>query len=185
MTYKNWLIPKRMRTLPRDKRGYPIPFIVMINKGVPLFTVNDFNLVHDCITKALCSVCGKRLTDDLWFVGGSRAFLSSSGAFLDPPMHQECAEYSLRVCPFLAAPNWTRSLGSKIAAALPEGLKLKKAEFVGPLQPELFGLGMTYHYHTLWENNAPKFVIRYWLFLEWWKNGEVVPAPISREPLPY
>ena len=43
-------VPKMMRTLPRDARGYPIPFIVVIDRaGKPQFTINDAQRVeHDC-----------------------------------------------------------------------------------------------------------------------------------------
>jgi hypothetical protein len=45
-------IPKRMRSLERDKRGYPIPFIVLRDKtGQPQFTINDFRRIAECRNK--------------------------------------------------------------------------------------------------------------------------------------
>lgn len=36
----------------------------------------------------------------MYFVGGELAVVNR--LFFDPPMHKECAEFSLKVCPFLA-----------------------------------------------------------------------------------
>jgi hypothetical protein len=181
-------MPMSMRTLERDSRGYPIPFIVLRDKsGQPQFTINDVRKTNQCHTKRLCSICGKRMPSTVWFVGGSRCFLHADGAFLDPPMHLECATYALIVCPFLAASKYSRRIDdAKLDPKnTPDNLKLVRTDFMMPRLPERFGLGMTTEYH--YERISPRpgefiFTVRQWGYVEWWRAGSPVEAPESSEP---
>jgi hypothetical protein len=171
-------LPKLMRTLPRDARGYPIPFLVMVDKtGLPQFTINDDRKATACRTKRLCAICGKRFTDGMWFVGGARSFLHEHGAFVDPPMHLECAEYALRVCPFLAASKYLRRIdAAKLKPdAIPEGIAIARRDHMPPSLPERFGLGFTQHYDYL--SQPAVFVVPRWDYVEWWRQGELCNAP--------
>ena len=176
-------IPKIMRTLRKDARGYPVPYIVMIDKsGLPQFTINDGVLVRECIRKKLCSICGKKLSA-LWFVGGSRSFLHERGAFLDPPLHLECAEYALVICPFLATRSFTHSINdAKLDRKnLPDNLALVVPEFSGPILPERFGLGLTPSYEVYSDRGNLSFHPAPWQYLEFWKNGKPCQAPDTGE----
>jgi hypothetical protein len=184
--------PKPMRTLGRDARGYPIPYLVLIDRsGLPQFTINDQERAAECDRKGLCAICGKRLERTrsgkrvMWFVGGSRAFLHPAGAFLDPPMHHDCAEYALRVCPFLAARRYAGRIDdAKLAAGnLPEGLSLIRHEGMAPALPPMFGFGMTYDVQIT-TPPAKAYIVDDWRYLEWWHAGERIPAPDSGEPPP-
>jgi hypothetical protein len=188
-------LPRRMRTLPRDRRGYPIPFIVLIDRnGEPQFTINDWRRVAECRTKHLCSICGKRFDKhpvsskyEMWFVGGSRCFLHPRGGFLDPPMHLDCATYALRVCPFLAARAYSGRIDdAKLTpGGLPSGTALVREEYMQPALPERFGLGLTFDYRFHQEpNSAGVYTVDDWHYVEWWKAGEAVDAPASGEPPP-
>jgi hypothetical protein len=107
-------IPRRMRALSRDRRGYPIPAGVLIDAtGAPQFTINDEGTRQKHLAEDRCAICGKRLMGRRWFVGGARSAFHENGAYIDPPLHYECAHYALRVCPFLAAPHY----GKRIDAA--------------------------------------------------------------------
>jgi hypothetical protein len=172
-------IPKQMRTLERDARGYPIPVIVLRDRnGMPMFTMNNHIKVTACFGKKLCSICGKRLDVDAWIVGGSRAFLHEHGAFIDPPLHHECAVYALQVCPFLAAPNYTRSIGVRKTADLPEGVQAMPIDHSGPTQPERFGLGSTRNYRLVRTSpTSIMLIVNQWDYVEFWKNGTYCPAP--------
>ena len=190
-------VPMRMRTLARDPRGYPIPFIVMLDKaGVAQFTINDQRRLEKVRGRKLCAICGKRLDDGAWFVGGSRCFLHERGAFLDPPAHIECAEYALRVCPFLAAPRYAGRIDdAKLTpGGMPEGMALARAEFMTPDRPEIFGLGHSYAYRFEVDSAGGMgcYVVDAWDYIEWWERGERVNAPASgiappdpREQMPY
>jgi hypothetical protein len=170
----------RMRTLERDPRDYPIPFIVWRDRrGQPHFTINDHTKVAACLSKKLCSICGKRLDVDMWFVGGSRALLHDDGALIDPPLHYDCAIYALQVCPFLAAMNYTKSIGARKLPDLPDDLRITSIEYSGPPQPERFGLGCTRAYRKQSFDSASRFVLKIdqWDYMEWWRNGTRCPAP--------
>lgn len=105
-------IPARMAHLPRDRRGYPVPVIVMRNDdGTPLFAANDGIVARQIIAEDRCEICGGKLLRGRWFVGGQLSAFAEHGHFMDAPMHDECAHYALRVCPYLAAPNYGRLVG--------------------------------------------------------------------------
>ena len=174
-------IPKTMRTLERDKRGYPIPFIVFRDKtGVPQFTINDTNAVSTCVQKRICAICGKKLThQQYWLVGGSRCFMHEHGAFLDPPLHQECAEYALQVCPFLAAPSYAKRIDDKKLKPenRPDGMILVKHGNMLPDQPERFGLGMTSSMEIISKRAGYLFIPKKWEYVEFWKSGKPCNSP--------
>lgn len=189
-------VPIRMRTLARDPRGFPIPFIVMIDKtGTPQFTINDMRRTTECRRKGLCAICGKRFErhpvtqrPEMWFVGGSRCFLHELGAFLDPPLHLECAEYALVVCPFLAARSarWRNIDDAKLSpGGLPEGMAILRDKHVQPDLPERFGLGRTYAYK--FREDVPQhgfYIVEDWSHVEWWRGGERIEAPATGESPP-
>lgn len=179
-------VPKRMRTLPRDTRGYPIPYIVLVDRrGVPQFTINDDRLVQRCRRRSLCAICGKpHDRDGMWFVGGSRCFLHEHGAFVDPPVHLECAEYALRVCPFLAARKYTGRIdAAKLApGSLPPGTALAAWDHMPPDLPERFGLGRTLGYEI--SRTTGLYLVDDWRYVEFWQAGQPVNAPDTGEPAP-
>lgn len=109
------VMPIRVARLPRDHRGLPIPFIVLRDlEGKPHFTVNDARKQHECVVKSLCGICGQRLfKGNLWFVGGPLSAFNKKGAYIDGPMHPECAFYALQTCPFLAAPKYMNRLDDR------------------------------------------------------------------------
>lgn len=177
-------VPRLMRTLERDARGYPVPFIVLRDKaGKPHFTINSSVLVADCVRKRLCSICGKRMGPLVWFVGGSRCFLHRMGAFLDPPLHLECAEYALRVCPFLAASSYGKRIDDRTLdpGALPDDVALVRHNGALPQLPERFGLGAAKDYRI---SNRTLFVVDHWEYVEFWRNGTPCNAPDSGQPAP-
>jgi len=182
-----------MRTLPRDPRGYPIPYLVMIDKRrQPQFTINDVRRALECDRKGLCAICGKRLervgTERVqWFVGGSRCFLHEHGAFLDPPMHLDCATYALRVCPFLAARRYTGRIDAAKPDpdAIPDGLALARHDGVLPALPERFGLGLAESVTISRDRaGAATYSVPRWRYVEFWRAGEPIDAPDTGEPPP-
>jgi hypothetical protein len=174
-------LPRTMRTLARDPRGYPIPFIVLVDAGGNAqFTINDVRKVHMCITRRLCSICGKRLARHVWFAGGSRCFLHEAGAFIDGPVHYECGAYALTVCPFLAASRYGRRIDTaKLKPSnIPSDMTLVEVEFAEPRLPELFGFGETGAYEFMRsEARTGVFHVHDWSYVEWWKAGAQVPPP--------
>lgn len=100
-------IPKRIADLPRDERGYPVPFFVWTNPdtGKPDFRVMDPKAPAACYMKKLCWICGQPLHE-----GELRTFvIGPMGAMnlvhSEPPSHLGCAEFAAKACPFLTTPR--------------------------------------------------------------------------------
>ncbi len=101
-------MPERIKNLPRDpERGYPVPFFVASVNGKPDFRIADEQKRIRCVKERLCWICGERLGRYLVFVIGPMCAINRISA--EPPMHRDCAEYSVRVCPFLLNPNQKRN----------------------------------------------------------------------------
>lgn len=178
-------IPMQMRGLQKDDRGYPIPYVVLRDiQRKPMFTINDHFRTRECLTKHLCSICGKRLPIEPWFVGGSRCFLHEHGAFIDPPVHYECGNYALQVCPFLAMPSYSKRIYDKLLRPerRPSNLTIVRQAHMLPNQPEHFGFGRTadftyIEYREEGRNIGGIYKATTWSFVEFWRNGEIINAP--------
>lgn len=90
-----------MKELPLDERGYPIPFFTPIVDGKPDFRYQDARKRDVCVERKICVVCGKKLYDkSYWFICGPLGFQNRIHS--DSAMHEDCARFSLNVCPHLA-----------------------------------------------------------------------------------
>lgn len=78
---------------------YPVPFIVSWVGNVPDFRVVDMVKWERCVNEQLCSICGYRLGELSYIVGGP--ITGATYLFFDPPMHKPCADFSSRVCPYV------------------------------------------------------------------------------------
>lgn len=119
-------MPDRIARLARDKRGFPVPWVscwgsgtqhgpgqMRINLGGGLGVevmgatcehvagVGEPDLANLCsgnqiigMTQRRCDVCGDVIDGPLHFVGAI-----DNAWFREPPLHLECAVYSLQVCP--------------------------------------------------------------------------------------
>jgi len=95
------MLPKRLQHRPLDHRGYVIPYAQFVDQdGKVQFQVMDDQKITHCLTHRLCGICGEQMGRHIFFVGGDKCV--ANGYFYDPPMHRECAEYSLQTCPHLA-----------------------------------------------------------------------------------
>jgi hypothetical protein len=174
------LLPKNLRTLERDRRGYPIPYIVYRDAaGGPHFPINDATKVEEVLRKRLCALCGKRLVDGAWFIGGARCFTDPAGAFLDPPAHEECARYAIKVCPYLAARSYAKRVDDRTLNAsggVAKGAVLVVHEGTVPDdRPQTFGLGRTLGFEII-PTGIAQFVLRArgWQCTEFWRHGQRV-----------
>ena len=99
--------PPRLARRPKDARGYPIPWNVLVgDDGTPFFTVNDDRRHWVAVRDGLCPLCGEALGRWKWFVGGPRSAFDENGWYMDLPGHRDCIEFALQVCPYLAAPKY-------------------------------------------------------------------------------
>jgi hypothetical protein len=80
--------------------GYAVPFIQMWIDGKPDFRVVDPAKVLECVNKSLCAICGVKLGEFCYFIGGDLS--KDNQLFADPPMHEQCAEFASKTCPFVS-----------------------------------------------------------------------------------
>jgi hypothetical protein len=167
-------IPPKMRRLALDKRGYPVPWIVQ--RGLdrrPFFVINDSSKTILCGHRKVCGICGQKLERDVWLIGGPGAAFHEHGAYLDPPMHHECAVYALQVCPYLGA-RYTTRIDMALAkhGRWPKALQVIAEEHMIPEQPPFFVLGHVRQWRMTMEGKAPRFhPLRPWLQVEFWILG--------------
>lgn len=177
-------LPERMRKLDRDPRGYPIPFIVLRdNEGRAHFTINDTAKVQITLRRDLCAICGQKLLRGRWYVGGPGSAFHPDGAYIDGPLHFECAQYALQVCPYLAAPKYAGRLDMKTVdpAKLP-GTAMFMDQTLDPRRPEVFVAVMATG-HTQTENGylQPK---RPYMRAQIWQEGKLIEE-LDREAVLY
>src|SRR5215472_18265998 len=91
-------LPERMRRLPVDDRGYPIPQFVSRLDGKRDFRVVSLDHLAKCIREDVCWVCGEPLEELKVFVTGPISAIRDINN--EPPSHPECAEFAACACPF-------------------------------------------------------------------------------------
>jgi hypothetical protein len=117
--WKNVSLPPQIEALPKEpKRGFPIPYVaewshdgdydLEIRNGYAVMTcsckigvgVPDLGnqcpvRQRQCMSLTICGACGETITEGTYyFLGGS-----SLKYFVEPALHEECALYSIQVCP--------------------------------------------------------------------------------------
>jgi hypothetical protein len=123
-------LPVRLRGLPVDARGYPVPWFVAWIDGpdgpetVPEFRAMDRRKFVRAVEQRLCWVCGQSLGRWLAFVIGPMCAITRTTS--EPPCHRECAEWSVRNCPFLGNPQMVRREDHLPADAETTGLMIHR-----------------------------------------------------------
>lgn len=169
-------MPERIAKLPRDHRGLPIPAIVFVdNAGKAHFTINDSRKVAWVTREKRCGICGDKLPPRRFcFVGGPKSILHRHGAFIDSPMHYECASFALRTCPYLAARSYERSIaGLTVGPKNLAGSIILVDPTMDPERPVVFGMACT----TGYRRGEYYFPVKPWRFVEWWHRGAKIEDP--------
>jgi len=114
-------LPARMRALPVDHRGFPVPWFVAWTRGddgqpKPVFPAMDARKRRIAWRDRLCWVCGQKLGRISAFVVGPMCAINRTSA--EPPSHLECARFSAQNCPFLTRPNMGRVPRDKYGGTL-------------------------------------------------------------------
>jgi hypothetical protein len=175
---KNWQdveMPPSLAARPRDPRGFPITFVTLIDhKGKPDFTTIDARKIIACIQQSRCGMCGEawpsmsnspegaRRSDDhlMAFIGGPLSCQNRN--FLDPPMHVECAEYAMKVCPHITTPT---ARYKKQVLGGPDQREV--FDEVAAERPEKFGLYVTDGCRVIDYQGQPVFIANPPSRLEW------------------
>jgi len=151
-----------------------IPWNVLIGVGgAPIFTCNDERKHWTALTFELCPLCGEANGREMWFVGGPRSAFDPDGWYIDLPSHQECAEFALQTCPYLAAPRYEGRIDlpdpSKVA-----GHAVFIDETLIPERPSLFvAVACTRIEFTRAGPRLPYVrPVKPWLGIQYWRQGE-------------
>lgn len=100
-------LPDRMRALPLDPRGFPIPWFVQYVAGEPEFRAFDGRKMLKAVNDRRCWVCGGYLGVRMAFALGPMCAVNR--VVSEPPSHRECAIFSATACPFLTQPRMRRN----------------------------------------------------------------------------
>lgn len=104
-------VPHRIAALPIDPvRLLPVPWFVQWIDGKPEWRVADGERFRRAINEKLCWVCGQKLGANLAFILGPMCAVNRVSA--EPPCHRDCAEFSVKACPFLSRPAMERREGN-------------------------------------------------------------------------
>lgn len=96
--------PEALKARPVcPKRGLPIPFIAEVgDDGVGHFTILDNEHKEQCLKYRLCAMCSGPMGEEIALVGDVVS-LDPGGFFIEPPIHEGCAEIALGgLCPYLS-----------------------------------------------------------------------------------
>jgi len=117
---------QRIAALPVDKRQYPIPWFVQYVDGEPDHRVMDGSKLAIAWERRLCWICGQPLGGaTVTFAIGPMCAVNRVSA--EPPSHFECAEWSVRGCPFLSRPHARRrEAGMPEDSVEADGIMLKR-----------------------------------------------------------
>lgn len=113
-------LPARMQRLPRDARGYVVPWFVAWVDGVPQFNIADPEKFVRAVEGGFCWVCGEKLGRWAAFVIGPMCAVNRTTS--EPPCHRDCAIWSAQACPFLSQPKMRRVDHRSLPAIQEEGL---------------------------------------------------------------
>ena len=118
-------LPDRMRRLPKDSAGRPVPRFVEWIDGVPDFRVMSFDHLRLAVRLKLCWVCAQPLGANATFTIGPMCAVNRVSA--EPPSHLDCATYSALACPFLSNPaRVRREAHIPDGAVVPAGISIPR-----------------------------------------------------------
>jgi hypothetical protein len=171
-------MPPGIAVLDRDRRGYPVPYIVLKdNDGNYQFAINDLEKTWNAVTKNLCHICGEVLEPNPWFTGGPGSALLNGdiAVYHDGPMHSDCMHYALKVCPHLAQ-VMTHSLNlDPIKERLDtQGIGTWDNTVI-PGIPEIFVAVQSWRFDVKTVQEAPEFHVRKpFKKIEYWQKGQMI-----------
>lgn len=133
---------------------------------MPDFTATDHDAYLRVVRNKLCGLCGEPLDYYMVFIGGPLS--NANRAFLDAPMHLECAEYAVRTCPYLAM---------RMEGFVTRSHRAGSREMTPGLataRPDRFGLCVTRGFKLATRNGSVYLHADKPVRVEWYENGERV-----------
>jgi hypothetical protein len=130
--------------------------------GKPEFRMGDQEKLVLAIKGSLCWVCGERLGRYKAFLIGPLCSINRISA--EPPMHQDCAEFSAMACPFLIGKQLERREGGLPDAAPEVGVMIRR-------NPGCAAVWMTTDYQLVVANGGILFRIGEPTAIKWYAKG--------------
>jgi hypothetical protein len=174
--------PRRMRNLPRDERGFIVPwFVAWMNEAgepVPVGTGKpDFRVVRPGGIRAAymgstCWLCGQHLSAKKTFAIGPMCLINRVSS--EPPSHFDCTAYAAKVCPFLTKPRMVRNTKDLPEDRVVAGVMIER-------NPGVTALWTTRRFGTLKTETGMLFALGEPEALEFWAEGRPAsPAEICK-----
>jgi len=161
--------PPRIAGLPLDARGYPVPWFVdwitdAAGVRVPEFRALDPQKWRAAVRLRLCWVCGQSLGHYLAFPIGPMCAINRVTS--EPPAHRDCAEWSIRNCPFLSNPRMVRRTdGLPDDAAAIGGIAIQR-------NPGVICLWITRSFEVVSDARGGRLiVVGEPIEVTWWREG--------------
>jgi hypothetical protein len=181
INWKEVPVPSRIqKNCVRDKRGLYVPYIVAYDENKPLFTINDIHKVLKCVVKNLCTICGEKMYDDMWLIGGPASAFHAHGAFNDAPVHKECGVYALKVCPYLAYSKYNSKLDFEKMQEKYEGKFILENATMDSDRLPLFCFVKIRNYTYRREQGTVR-PLKPYLEVEYWNDGEQLKDEDAKE----
>lgn len=161
---KNWRdipMPHRIKALPVDHRGFPVPVMAAYKDGKPDLAVIDAEKCARMIRTSLCGICGQPLGRYKFIVGGPKVWAFRVSA--NPAFHSVCAEYAMKVCPHLATPSMPYLPDRPDDTIALRGMDTVRAPYVG--------LFVTERYNYEVSGGMLLITAITWTKVEWWSEG--------------
>jgi len=103
VSLKDLKMPDRIKRLPTDHRGFPVPKFVAWPNGEADHRVVNLDRVSPSVTRRQCWICGEPM--GRYYVSIIGCMCAVNRVISEPPSHLECAEFAVKACPFLARPH--------------------------------------------------------------------------------
>jgi hypothetical protein len=170
-------IPLLMRNLPLDRRGYPIPIVVLRDtENAPHFTINNSEIAWRAAKEKRCAICGSDLMKArYWFIGGPLAAYHERGGYADGPVHKTCGIYAMQVCPYLAVPSYAKRIEGRTLERHKSPMVAFVDQTMLPDRPPLFVMARAKKYDVY--QSGPAFRLkpqRPWDEILFWRDGEQI-----------
>jgi hypothetical protein len=166
----------RIKVLPRDSRGFPIPWFVKPEHDPPDFRVLRDNASFKAHNLNICWICGQSLGSFKAHVLGPMGALQRSTT--EAACHKTCAEFAAVACPFIANPNMNRS-----PRALPEGTNTFEAELDNPTFFCIYVMKGAQHRYLSRQGNAPVWHLQEPVEVYWYRKGKLLDEEYVRTTL--
>jgi hypothetical protein len=167
-------LPPRIARLPKDYRGFPVPYFVQwfkegaasdygIDGAYPDFRVINSRRMDKCFSQSRCWVCGDVLGRHRVFAIGPMCVINR--VTMEPPSHRDCAEFAAKACPFLIRPRMRRNEKGLPAHAPMPGFGIDR-------NPGCIALYETSAYRRFRTATGPLIRLEPPDQIDWWAEGK-------------